>query len=377
MNGMSLSRCLLLMSIWYGGKGRKTFVVGLSFDQCQLHDSLFKRANIELVVTNTTNTTGWIEKVKVTSSQQCANRCHHLRPKCKSVTIDESNTCLIFDINRYSVKAKFRTNTSFSYFERYECPPQQQQVPTTVFPGVPGQVAAGNNDDIRYKKFVAVQRRAKSCKDLYNRFNYRESGLYAVNIGDDYLHPIECDMTTRNGGWTVVERRKNGDVSFDVEWDEFKWGFGDFNSEYYYGNENWHLLTTEDVKHELYLILETASGVETEVSYDDVSIGPESDRYRLALGTYIYISGVDLGAISLGDKFKQKNDGKIFSARDLDTTDDQCTNRLTGGFWFGNVCGNVNLHGLWGRDTLRGIKWRGLTGNNGGDSFRKVTILIR
>ena len=87
------------------------------------------------------------------------------------------------------------------------------------------------------------------------------------------------------------------------------------------------------VKHELYFILETASGAVSEQSYDDVSIGPESDRYRLALGTYQYISGVDLRVD--GDKFKSKNNGKEFATRDLDTTDSQCVDTFTGGFWYG------------------------------------------
>ena len=360
---------LLLLSVWFGGKGNGILVVqGLSFDQCQPDDSLFKHTNIELEVN--TNTTGWIHRFQVTSPQQCVNKCHHMRPQCKSAVFNvDSKTCLIFNINRYSVKAKFRVNATFKYFERYECPSsnfQQQQVIT-------------NTDDIRYKKFVAIQKKAKSCKDLYDRFNYRKDGLYAVNVGevsDGFLRPIQCDMTTRGGGWTVIEQRMDGSVSFEVDWNNFKSGFGNFHGDYYYGNENWHMLTKgPTVKHELYFILETAGGAVSEQSYDDVSIGPESDRYRLALGTYQYISGVDLRVD--GDKFKSKNNGKEFATRDLDTTDSQCVDTFTGGFWYGHQCGNVNLHGIWGTDVNKGIKWKGMTGNQGSDSFRKVTILIR
>ena len=367
---------LLLVSFWYGGTEMR-FVLGLSFDQCHPDDSLFKYANIELEMN--TNTTGWIKRIQVTNPQQCANRCHHMRPRCKSATINvESKTCLMFDINRYSLKAKFRNNASFSYFERYECPQQQQALPT-VFPGVPGPPAI-NNDDIRYKKFVAVQRKAKNCKDLYSRFHYRTDGLYAVNVGGGdggYLRPIKCDMTTRNGGWTVIERRMDGNLSFDTDWNDFKSGFGDFNGEFYYGNENWHLLTKDaTIQHELYFILETASGSVTEHSYTNVSIGPERDRYRLALGVYQYISGVDL--IQVGtDRFKLRNEGKQFSTRDRDATD-KCVAKHTGGFWYGPACGNVNLHGTWGIDnTLNGIKWRGITGSGLVECIRKVTILIR
>lgn len=366
-----VSACWLLMFVlvWYRGE-RKSIVLGLSFEQCQPDDSLFKQANIELAVN--TNATGWIQRLQVNSPQQCANRCHHMRPRCKSVTIDKSNTCLIFDINRYSVKAKFRTNASFDYFERYECP--QQVTPTDSF-GVSNNIP--DHHDIRYKRFIAVQKRAMSCKDLYFRFNFRADGLYAVSVdgSDGYLRPIQCNMTTQNGGWTVVERRMNGDVSFEADWNEFKSGFGNFYGDYYYGNENWHLLTKEAIKHELYFILETASGAVSELSYDDVTIGPETDQYRLALGIYQFVSGVEL--VEGTDKFKSRNDGRAFVTHDRDTTTDQCTNILTGGFWFGDQCGNVNLHGLWGIDTLQGIKWKEITGVRGSDSFRKVTILVR
>ena len=47
---------------------------------------------------------------------------------------------------------------------------------------------------------------------------------------------IYCDMNTTNGGWTIVQRnRKDSKVNFDTTWAEYEEGFGDLNTEFWYG----------------------------------------------------------------------------------------------------------------------------------------------
>ena len=37
---------------------------------------------------------------------------------------------------------------------------------------------------------------------------------------------VFCDMETSGGGWTIIQRRKSGLVSFDRDWKQYKQGFG-------------------------------------------------------------------------------------------------------------------------------------------------------
>ena len=281
--------------------------------------------------------------------------------------MDESNLCKILDINRYSVNGKFKQNASYIYFERHECPPIANAL-----------------------KFIAVRKNAKDCKDLYAK-NFKRSGLYAVAVGgqqsEGYMRPIVCDMTTMGGGWTVIERRFNGQLTFKRNWAKYKAGFGKFDAEFYYGNENWHLLTMDQsTNHELYIILGTKGGDKADPYYDDVEIKSESNNYRLRLGQYQYQNhGPDLHLLN-ADKFKDYHDGKEFSSfdRDNDQGTDNCSHEKGfGGFWFISICGNVNFHGIWrGEDSVitdeekfTGIRWKSVF--NGEDPIASVIIQIR
>ena len=58
-----------------------------------------------------------------------------------------------------------------------------------------------------------------------------------------------CDLKTDDGGWLVIMRRKS-DVSplvnFERTWVEYEHGFGDLNTEFWYGLKNIHCLTQRD-----------------------------------------------------------------------------------------------------------------------------------
>lgn len=52
-------------------------------------------------------------------------------------------------------------------------------------------------------------------------------------------------ITASGGGWSVIQRRLDGSVSFDRNWRDYKDGFGDLHSEFWLGNNHIHDLTIQ------------------------------------------------------------------------------------------------------------------------------------
>lgn len=57
------------------------------------------------------------------------------------------------------------------------------------------------------------------------------------------LLQVFCDMETAGGGWTIIQRRKSGLVSFHRDWKQYKQGFGSIRGDFWLGNEHIHRLS--------------------------------------------------------------------------------------------------------------------------------------
>ncbi|XP_047280386.1 angiopoietin-related protein 7 isoform X2 [Homo sapiens] len=88
------------------------------------------------------------------------------------------------------------------------------------------------------------------CSSLYQK-NYRISGVYKLPP-DDFLGSPElevfCDMETSGGGWTIIQRRKSGLVSFYRDWKQYKQGFGSIRGDFWLGNEHIHRLSRQPTR---------------------------------------------------------------------------------------------------------------------------------
>ena len=82
----------------------------------------------------------------------------------------------------------------------------------------------------------------RDCKDAYEN-GKRKSGIYHINPDGTGLFSTYCDMQSDGGGWTVIQRRRDGSVNFYRNWKDYVMGFGDLNGEYWLGLEKIHLET--------------------------------------------------------------------------------------------------------------------------------------
>lgn len=67
------------------------------------------------------------------------------------------------------------------------------------------------------------------------------SGIYYTLL-NGLNSSVYCDQTTDGGGWLVIQRNKLN-FNFLRSWKEYKDGFGDMESNFWWGNEKVHQLS--------------------------------------------------------------------------------------------------------------------------------------
>ncbi|KAH9509861.1 hypothetical protein Btru_045443 [Bulinus truncatus] len=192
------------------------------------------------------------------------------------------------------------------------------------------------------EKIKRSKRNPDSCKDVT-----RNQSRVVVTLSSGL--EVMCDTETDGGGWTIFQRRINGQLSFYRGWEDYKYGFGDYSSgEFYLGNENIHRITTKR-RYELRIDF-TFRNVRYFAKYSRFRLYGEPEGYRLKISGY---SG------NAGDNLSIVNDVR-FSAFDRGST--SCASNNKGAWWY-NSCQVSNLNGIWGSTSYStGMNWYSTTG---------------
>ena len=96
--------------------------------------------------------------------------------------------------------------------------------------------------------------------DLCQNITTNKDGVYSVTLGvssdltsgggdlsknGGNFTEVFCDMTRNGGGWTTIQRRMDGSVDFNRNWQDYKNGFGKANGEYWLGLDRIYHITSQ------------------------------------------------------------------------------------------------------------------------------------
>ncbi|XP_071156920.1 microfibril-associated glycoprotein 4-like [Mytilus edulis] len=193
-----------------------------------------------------------------------------------------------------------------------------------------------DNEDSDEEQGPCKVKRPSDCKDLDR--STCKSGIYKIYPEKTDSFSVYCEMEKHGGGWTIFQRRINGEINFFRDWESYKRGFGKMSGEHWLGNEHLHQLTS----HETYMLridmtdFENSKDSKRHAVYSTFSVSSEHSGYKLDVTGY---SG------DAGDAMKKHQNGSTFSTFDKDNIGN-CAVDHKGGWWYG-ACHESNLNGLY------------------------------
>uniref|UniRef100_A0A914X790 Fibrinogen C-terminal domain-containing protein n=1 Tax=Plectus sambesii TaxID=2011161 RepID=A0A914X790_9BILA len=193
------------------------------------------------------------------------------------------------------------------------------------------------------------------CWDWFAHGSHTD-GIYSINPDGTESFNVFCDMTTDGGGWTVFQRRIDGNLSFyDKLWKDYKVGFNNgLENSLWLGNDHIYALTTKDSNVELRIDLwgnrnpnifsyYPQNGTWWE-KHTNFFISNETDFYRLHISSSYTGNATSYTDFSINYSNNMPF-GTIDKRNGIPT---HCfSSEQAGGWWLGDKCSNEALNGKY------------------------------
>lgn len=158
------------------------------------------------------------------------------------------------------------------------------------------------------------------------------SGIYLISPGEGEPILAHCE-----DGWTTVQKRYDGSIDFNRNWNEYSNGFGSCTGEHWLGNKNLYYLTKENCS-QLQINMKDIFGEYWQANYGHFSVANYSSGFKLFVDQYKGNASDALNYQNLMEFSTVDND------RDISNTN--CANNYEGGWWFSH-CQHANLNGRY------------------------------
>ena len=189
----------------------------------------------------------------------------------------------------------------------------------------------------------------KTCCDL--RTFPVSSGVYKINTGTFSTTNVYCDMSTDNGGWTVIQRnRKNSRFSFNKNRKEYEDGFGDLNGDFWAGLKLMHALTQSGQWEMRVDYQKEKDRTWTYLHYNKFSVESATKEYQLFVNGYTgevwFGSKKDpftgTGRTVNGSSTYDNDNGRMVNGSSTYDNDNKNNCAKTG--WWHNSCYRININ---------------------------------
>ncbi|KAJ8964127.1 hypothetical protein NQ317_018148 [Molorchus minor] len=159
------------------------------------------------------------------------------------------------------------------------------------------------------------------------------AGIYLISPGDGEPILAHCE-----DGWTTIQKRYDGSINFNRNWNEYSNGFGSVTGEHWLGNRNLNYLTKSNCS-QLQINMKDIYGKYWQANYADIKgySGNASDAFD----------------------YQNMMEFSTFD-NDRDISNTHCASNYEGGWWFSH-CQHANLNGRYNL----GLTWFDAPGMSG------------
>ncbi|CAH1169990.1 unnamed protein product [Phaedon cochleariae] len=157
-------------------------------------------------------------------------------------------------------------------------------------------------------------------------------GIYLISPGEGEPILAHCE-----NGWTTVQKRYDGSINFNRNWNEYSNGFGSATGEHWLGNKHLRSLTQLNCSR-LQINMKDIYGQYWQANYEDFRVEDYSEGFKLHIDRYQGNASDALDYQNLMEFSTVDND------RDISNT--HCASNYEGGWWFSH-CQHANLNGRY------------------------------